>query len=566
MLVLPHRFVPTTSKLVSPVRIVAQYGHANALTAVAVSPCQRLIASTDADKWLYIWSFETLEVLGIYDLSFLCDHISWNDSHSVLCSGNGLERTFNFNDDDFLDNDQASPLPDVSNNVIRLLDAPEASRNGDTLIITSGSQAFEHVIPQLLAFTLDPCERYVITISPNAVQVFSAFEDKCLMTLDAPKPNQWCGMHLNWRGDFATILLNNGQIWNCDPVHLKAECIHKDNTTVTAFDFSRDNHLVYGNPNGVLTIFDIPSHAVLFRTPRKPIAFNAVFPTPEKVGFMALRPESATAFFSHSKEILSASPLPAKLLCACPGTLFSELLCACTDNVIYRLKLDDNSIAKVCTTSKQPVMMTASGAALFIIYKDGSADFFDGKSLSTVDWKAPSPPTAIALSDNTKTFAAAWNNHVEIIDRTNKSSPRSITVNAPQQLAFGREKSANSILVFTRDASVHAFDIRSGERTLSQSLCIPTGRILSVAPAAKSFIHILAENEHGQYAILKIGLNTGKSSLALRVFSSGTQIWGAALTEDAVSIRNDAPPLRIISGLKAFSIDDWSRSEPLSIF
>ncbi len=564
MLVLPHRFVPTTSKFVSPVRIVAQYGHGNTVTAVAFSPCQRLIASTDADGWLYIWSFETLEVLGIYDLSFQCSRITWNNQ-AVICSGNGQERTIEFNDDDFLVDNQ-TPLPDVSNNVIRLLDAPEASREGDTLIITSGSQSFEHTIPQLISFTLDPCERYVITISPDAVQVFSAFENKCLMTLDAPNSHKWCGMHLNWRGDFATILLDNGQIWNCDPVRLKSECVHNDNSSVTAFDFSHDNHLVYGNPNGVLTIFDIPSRAVLFRTPRKPIAFNAVFPTPEKVGFMALRPESATAFFSHSKEILSASPLPAKLLCACPGTLFSELLCACTDNAVYRLKLDDNTITKVCSTSKQTVMMTASGASLLLLYADGSADFFDGKSLSPIHWNAPQIPCAIALSDNAKTFAAAWNDHVEIIDRTAKSDPRHITVNAPEQIAFGREKSANSLLVFTRDAAVHVFDIRSGECTISQPLCLPTGRILSVAPAAKSYIHILAATEHGQFAILKIGLNTAKSSLVLRIFSTGTQIWGAALTEDAVSIRNDAPPLRIISGLKAFSIDDWSRSEPLSIY
>ena len=65
MVDLPHRFVPTTSKFVSPVRIVSQFGHGAAVTRVSFSPCLRYFASLDASGWLRIWVLETLDILVI---------------------------------------------------------------------------------------------------------------------------------------------------------------------------------------------------------------------------------------------------------------------------------------------------------------------------------------------------------------------------------------------------------------------------------------------------------------------------------------------------------------------
>ena len=55
MVDLPRRFVPTSSRFVSPVRIVVQSGHEAGITAVAFSPCTRFFASADSSGCVKIW-------------------------------------------------------------------------------------------------------------------------------------------------------------------------------------------------------------------------------------------------------------------------------------------------------------------------------------------------------------------------------------------------------------------------------------------------------------------------------------------------------------------------------
>ena len=74
---LPHRFVPTASKFVSPVRIVAQTGHRGVIVALAFSPCHRYLAASDSDTTVKVWCIENLDVVGSYRIGFVADQLKW---------------------------------------------------------------------------------------------------------------------------------------------------------------------------------------------------------------------------------------------------------------------------------------------------------------------------------------------------------------------------------------------------------------------------------------------------------------------------------------------------------
>ena len=307
---------------------------------------------------------------------------------------------------------------------------------------------------------------------------------------------------------------------------------------------------------------------ILLRTPRCPRPFIAVYPSPEKLGFVALRPESVTAFFGYSQEILSASPLPGACIASCPGSVFSEVFVACDDRAIYRLKLDENIITKICTTPKDETVdsIGAAGNLILIHYASGRLALHNTAKFVDIDFNSTQTPSCISVSETSKLAALLIGDQITLIDLSGRSPSRQFTSEGAAQIILGKEKTANAIIVFKRDLTIHALDLETGTTTELNTIDAPNARILSVAPAAKAFAFLLAEIEHNQIAVYKVGLNSGKASLALRIYTQGMQIWAASTSEQTVNFRNDATCLRIISGLKAYSVEDWARSEPLAIF
>ena len=563
---LPHRFVPTTSKFVSPVTIVSQYGHAAAITAVAFSGDSQYFASADADGWARIWSLETLDILGIYLLDFRCETLTWEGNRALVCRGGDRERRIEIELDPEDDVQAPKDVP-LTGGIIRLIGEPEASRDGDVLRITYNDQEFVHEIPGLANFVMDPCERYVAAVSPSVVYAFNAYEDETVLELKAPEGRKWCGIHMFWRGSYFSALLDDGSIYIFDAIGKKIDCAMRGRGEICAWNFSDKELILYGDRRGTLTVYDVTEHAILLQTPRCPVTFCAVYPSPEKTGFVALRTESASAFLGQSQEILSAAPLPAAWCASCAGSQYSEVVVACSDSRVYRLKLDDNSIATIATTKGETVdAVAATAAGVFMHYVSGKFAFHDASGTRALAWDSADKPRQVAISESGAVLAALFGDRIELYDRTQHAVVRRIDIADIEQIAFGKEKSANSLIAFRHDLAVISIDIESGESRELNRLDIEHARIVSVAPAAKSFVYVLLEMEHGQIAIMRVGLNSGKSSLVLRVFLVGTQIWGATENSDSVYLRSDATCLRIISGLKAFSVEDWTRSEPLALF
>lgn len=561
---LPHRFVPTTSKFVSPVRLVSQFGHGAAINFAAFSPCEKYFASSDVNGWLRIWSLETLDILGIFLLDFSCESIVWKGSSVVICQGEGRERLIEFLDGEH--HESIEPQSSFLGQEIRLLDSPEVTEGPDFIEIHYLEHSFKHQIPGKIRHEMDPCERFVAVHCADCIHILNCYENEELAALAPESGKSWQNMWISMRGEAVICLQNDGRICIVDAVKKDMKWILKGDAVVTASSFSGSHYVIYGDNRGNLTIFDIISRSILLRTPRCPIEFTAVFPTADRIGFVGLRSESATAFFAHSKEILSASPLPAPVSAACSGTVFSEIIAACKDHGVYRLCLADNSISKLGKTSSFVDVVGCTKDVVFMHMEDGTTAFFEFNRLTTLSWKCSEKPLSLAVSDNGKTFALLFRDRVVILDRAEKKSEQVIKLNGGVQIACGREKSANQLLVFMNDLRIISVDMRSGEQSELNKLAIEHARVLSTAPAPKSMMYVLLAGEHGQFIAMKIGMNTGKSSVILRVLSTGTQIWGASVIDDSVCLRNDAKSLRIISGMKAFSIEDWARSEPLQIF
>lgn len=561
MVDLPHRFVPTTSKFVSPVRIVSQYGHGAALTRVSFSPCLRYFASLDAEGWLRVWVLETLDILGIYLLEDAHAELSWDGTQAVVCRMASGERRIEFADEDAV---KASVPEDVSARVIPMLGLPEYTSEGDIVRISYRGEVFEHEVPGLRSLKQDPCERYVIAESARSIRIFSLFDDVVHAAMDAPEGHRWLGTAVSYRGDVVYAFRDDASLYACDVLKGACNCLLSLNMRVTAHDFGGQKYVLFGNGAGNIGIYDIESRALVLQTPRAPRGFSYVFPTAEKVGFMALRPESATAFFSQSQEILSSSPLPAPCVAACAGVRFSEMVVACDDNAVYRIKLDDGDLSKLFVSDKPVLRLAVSGDCVLMADISGDMYFYD-RSLTKLGLHAASVQR-LALSEDAGMFAVLSGSGIEIYARTGAADPVRVALEGAAEIIFGKDKTADTLFAFMRDMTVRAVDCKTGEVRDLGALCLTCGRILSVAPAAKSFIFVLVQAEHGQLVALKVGMNSGKSSEQLRIFSYGTQIYGASNGEQSVCLRSDASCLRIISGLKAFSIDDWVRSEPLAIF
>ena len=567
MVDLPHRFVPTSSRFVSPVRIVPQCGHEHSITAVSFSPLSRYFASADSDGHVKIWVLETLDILGSYLIDFVCTDLVWDDLNALICKGNNAERRIDLPEDET----PASLQPAIDpSHVIRLIGSPEASFSSDSFSVLYNDNTFTHDLPGLIDGQMDVCERYVVAISPQTLLVVSAFEDDELMHIDCcgfPDVH-WMKFHISERGDFVMAIASDGSLYKLDPIKQTQSCLLKGSTRATACNFGDDDFIIIGSESGNLTIYDVRNERILLRTPRCPRPFIAVYPSPEKLGFVALRPESVTAFFGYSQEILSASPLPGACIASCPGSVFSEVFVACDDRAIYRLKLDENIITKICTTPKDETVdcIGAAGNLILIHYASGRLALHNTAKFVDIDFNSTQTPSCISVSETSKLAALLIGDQITLIDLSGKSPSRQFTSKGAAQIILGKEKTANAIIVFKRDLTIHALDLETGTTTELNTIDAPNARILSVAPAAKAFAFLLAEIEHNQIAVYKVGLNSGKSSLALRIYTQGMQIWAASTSEQTVNFRNDATCLRIISGLKAYSVEDWARSEPLAIF
>ena len=563
MVELPYRFVPTSNKLVSPARIVAQGGHNDKITAIACSPCARFFASADRAGCVKIWAIETLDVLGSYLIDFICTEITWENLDDVVCSGEGHQKRIGFMPDD-----DPIQIPELSyidpSRVIRLIGTPEFTCAENSFTVTYNEKSYTYDLPGLIHVDMDPCERYIVAVSAKTLLVVSAFENDEIIRHDFTDERvQWLSFKISAKGDEFTAISNDGTIWIGDPVKKSFSAIFKGKCEVSAYDFAGDKLVIFGNTSGNMTIYHIPQRMLLLRTPRLPKRFVAVYPSPENIGFMALRSESASAVFGYSKEILSAAPLPAAYQASCPGSAFAEVIVACTDNSIYRLNLNDNTISRVCRIpdTDRVCGLSCSGQNLLIYLGAGKYCYHDGNKLTALPDLQVLTPISMAVSEDGQNIAIADISGICCFDIQNRHSQH-IDLSGIAQVSWGKDKTAQTLFVFKSDLSIQTLDIQTGAIQNLNRLAIDCGHIISVAPAAKSFLFVLLETEHGQKAILKVGLNSGKSSIVLRIFTLGTQIWAAATDEQTIHIRRDASCLRIISGLKAYNIDDWSRSEP----
>ncbi len=563
MVDLPQRFVPTTSRFVSPVRIVIQSGHAYAITAVAFSPCLNFFASVDCNGWARIWAVETLDILGIYKLNFVCKSIEWASLGEITFIGDDARRSVSFTENKDNHAQQDEPLAGY---VIRLLTSPEVSRDGDTIRILYNEETFEHELPGLIAYELDPCERFVVALTTDKVIVLNTYADEIIQDLAAPQNHHWIASKCSSRGDFVTAVLDDGTVWLLNPIKHSEACIHKGNAHITSCSYGQSKLILMGDDRGSVAIFDVETRSILLRTPRQQRNFEAVYPSPDKVGLVALRTESTTAYLCQSQEILSSAPLPAAHVASCPGMMTSEVIVACADNAIYRIKLDDNTILKLCVLNKSVRSIACHGELIFIHFKDGTSGTCIGKNYSDCAWKSEEAESSLAISEDGKQIAALFENRLEWFSLDDPKNSKNAELHGAAQIAFGKEKTADSIFVFMQDFRVLTINTSTCEQKELNRLAIEHGQILSTAPAAKSFVFVLIAGEHGHLCVLKVGLNTAKSSLVLRVFSVGTQIWGATMNDESVSLRNDANCLRIVQDLKSYSVDDWTRSEPLALF
>ena len=564
---LPHRFVPTTSKFVSPVRIVAQTGHRGGIVVLAFSPNHRFLAASDRDSVVKVWCLETLDVIGSFRIGFVAHKLEWESSLALVCSDDTHEYRIQFEQE----SDEETDAADASFSTmgyIPLLDAPSFAVEEGSVVVRRGENEYVHELPGEIQAVMDTCERYVMAWIPKLVEVYDTASDKTFVSLHAEEGDAWRHVYQTRYGEYI-LAVSEKKVWQFNPVKDKAVCTATFSTQITADAFDSTGILALGDCNGNIAIYSGAEKSIIFKTPRFARSFISLFPSPEKAGLIAFRDESVTAFMGASQEILSSSPLPAVLTAACAGACYTEVLIACEDRIIYRLNLNNNSIVRICETKNIIDGFAAAGDNLVLHAKDGTLSFFDGAVERPLSLACDTPVRAIAINETATLAAVALDSKLHIWDLRKDVSVQEYEISDVSAISFGKDKTADSVLVFLADHRIMLGSASADALTLLnrfEDAALEYSRILSVAPAAKSFVFVLCEIDHGQYAIVRVGLNSGKSSIVLRVFVAGTQIWGAAVNDNSVQLREDASCLRIVQGLTSYSVQDWSRSEPLAIF
>lgn len=565
MVDLPQRFVPTSSKLIRHASAVLQCGHDAPVVSVKFSPNLAYIASVDEGGKLLIWAFETLDVLGAYHLDFACDRLQWRRGAQLACLGAGGEalRTI------VLDVDEgelfAEGMGEIdASRVIRFIGSPEVEVLGDLCVVKYGDDEFEHEMAGLRRAVIEPCERYVVMVSASQLRIVATNEAADRLRLEAPAGASWCDFVVSKRGDSVVALLDDSTVYHIDPVKLTTKAVALRSGRVTACDLENDDFIALGNDMGNVVVYDVARRSICLQTARKPIDFVAAYPSPDKVGFIGLRTESATAFLGASNEILPSDPLPAALVASCAGAGASEFLAACSDGRIYQIQLDSGNIRAVGEASGEVVAMCAAGESRAYCDKDGNLSVFSNSSRQTIVAKSIPLPKKLAVSENAALVACLYDEEI-VVYGVKKSTQQHICVDRAVDIAFVREKTPQNIVVFKDDLAVEMASLKDSTTSPLCRIDIPHGAFISHAHAPKSAIFGLLESEEGHKVVVKISLKTGQVSEVLRILACGRQIWAAALSPETLLLRNDISMVKIVSGFKAYSFDDWTRSEPLEI-
>lgn len=567
MLDLPHRFMPTSNKFVSPVRIVAQIGHTQSVTALAFSACKRYLASGDQGGDVKLWLLESLELLGTYRLNHGILSLIWEGNSSALrCfheAGEELLSLVEHVEDALLVEVAEAPR----SGYIAMLDAPVVVREGDSLRIVRGSHETVHALAGLEHWQMDVFERYVVAQSPAAVEVYGVSDGKLLLDLPAIDGDVWVDVFISERGGGVVAVSLEGELWHFDALKAEPRCVFRNASRLTSHCLL-GNVLALGDVNGTVTLYDIDALNIDCRIPRAPKSFRCLFPSPDKLGLIAVRDETVSAYLGLSQEILSASPLPAALVAACAGSIYTEVVVACADDAVYRLKLDSNDIEKLCVLTKPCASMAYSQGAILMHCLDGSLMLFDGEKWIDLELSY-AEVQALALSEDLLEAAILTPDAVDIIELKAKELVRTVSHGGLVDLSYCKAKTQEKLLLFAVDGSAWTPDNAFKgliEFTRADAISALRGKLISLAPGQGGAVFVLLEVDHGQIVVLRVNGKNGKSDIVLRLFVASGQIWGATTQEQSVQLRDDASFLRIVVGQKAYSIADWSRSEPLAIF
>ena len=564
MVDLPQRFVPTASKLIRHANAVLQCGHNAPVACVKFSPNSAYIASADAGGTLLIWAFDTLDVLGAYRLDFLCTRIEWRRSGKLACLGSGgAERIIDLDAGDGSIFPEDAAEPDASR-IIRFIGTPEIEVLPDACEIRYGDDVFPHEVKGLKRAQIEPCERYAVAVSPSELRILPISGDGDLLRIEAPQNTAWIDFVISKRGDFVVALLDDSTFYHIDPAKLRAETVALRHGRITAADLTDDAFIAYGNEAGNVGVYQVSRRASCLRTARKPHDFAAAYPSPESSGFIGLRPESATAFLGNSNEILPSDPLPAPVTASCAGSASSEFIAACADGHIYQIRLGSGTIRRRADAVNDVAAICACGDACAFCDVSGNLFVFSGSGPIASAAQAIAIPKKIAAAENGSAVACLYDGEIVVHSvKKTSSKPQHFAVSHCADIAFCREKTAQNLILIEDGLSVSILSLKDGSVSDLCRIDIACGRYISYAYARKSAIFALCEGEPGHKIVVEINLKTGKASEVLRILSCGRQIWAAAVSPEILLLRNDVSPVKIVSAFKAFSLEDWTRSEPL---
>ena len=562
MVDLPQRFVPTSSKLIRHANAVLQCGHDAPVECVKFSPNLAYIASVDTKGKLLVWAFETLDVLGAYHLDFACDRMEWQRGGRLACFGDKASRVIEFDVDDASLFSDGMDAIDPSR-VIRFIGTPEVEVLPGRCVVRYGDDVFEHEMEDVRRAVIEPCERYAVMMSRGELRLVAANEPAELLRLPAPEGAAWLDFVVARRGDWVVALLDDSTVCYVDPVKLTSKNVPLRSGRVTACDLENDAFIAWGNDAGNVVVYDVSRRKACFRTARKPLDFIAAYPSPDKFGFLGLRAESAAAFLGASNEILPSDPLPAGLVSSCAGETASEFLAACRDGRIYQIQLNSGSIRAIADTSGEVIAMCAAGDARAYCDVNGRLSAFSNGSRQTVVAESIPLPTKLAVSENAALVACLYENEIVVYGVRKGAQPQRFAVAHAVDIAFAREKTSQNLVIFKDDLSIETMSLKDASPTFLCRVDIPHGTYISYAYAPKSSIFGLFESEQGHKVVVKANLRTGKVSEVLRILTCGRQIWAAAPSPETLLLRSDISSVKIVSGFKAYSFDDWTRCEPL---
>jgi len=561
---IPHRFVPSMIKFVDPVSISPQTGHASAIHAMAFCPLAEHLASLDVDRWLKVWKLESMELISSSRVASLGE-VVWLDQLSLkVYNESGIIAQFNY-----AAKQEAEEAPQDAGYNLYLIDSLSAEKTESGLRISIGEEQWEHELADLFDYCIDPIERFVALASPNLVEIIDCQSRASIVTFPAQDASPWKGIWLSSHGDLLLAFSQNGKVFAFDPMRPKPTLLVEIIDGFASFTVYQDHLLALANKLGNILIYDLRKRAIAFKTARKLPGFKYMFPSPQKLGFIALREESVSAYLFSSQEIQPASPLPSPVACACAGELYVEIIAAFYDNKVYRLKLDSNDIEVLSSFPETPRIIAYAGDMLIAYAENMGFVFFDGEQNIKLKIEAKTQASALALHEKGRYFASYHDNQRLAIYRIAEHEIiADIAVERASALVFGRGKSANSLFILDQDLLVWKYDTESHEISVFQNLseCVPNGIAITMSIAERGFAHVLIQGEQEQYYVLKLGLNTAKCSEAMRVLCIGQQIVGALFEGNRLYLRKDATSLRIVRDMQTFIPSDWARSEPLAIF